>query len=58
MANGSLLAYLKKNRKSLVITHEDADGEDVSEVNLDILYHHSSLIFVWKYLNLVEYWGI
>ena len=34
MANGSLLAYLKKNRKSLVISSEDADGEDVSKVNL------------------------
>ena len=30
MANGSLLAYLKKNRSSLVISSEDADGEDVS----------------------------
>ena len=30
MANGSLLAYLKKNRKSLVISHENADNEDVS----------------------------
>ena len=34
MANGSLLAYLKKNRKSLVISSEDADGEDVSKANL------------------------
>ena len=34
MANGSLLAYLKKNRKSLVIFSEDADREDISEVNL------------------------
>ena len=32
MANGSLLAYLKRNRKSLVIPHEDADGEG-SEVS-------------------------
>ena len=31
MANGSLLAYLKKNRKSLVISSEDAGDEDVSE---------------------------
>ena len=30
MANGSLLAYLKKNRKSLVISHENVDNEDVS----------------------------
>ena len=32
MANGSLLAYLKRNRKSLVISHENADndGSDVS----------------------------
>ena len=30
MANGSLLAYLRKNRKSLVISHETADDEDVS----------------------------
>ena len=34
MANGSLLAYLKKNRNSLVISSEDADGEDVSKANL------------------------
>ena len=34
MANGSLLAYLKKNRKTLVISSEDADQEDVSKVNL------------------------
>ena len=33
MANGSLLAYLKKNRKSLVISSEDANG-DVSKANL------------------------
>ena len=32
MANGSLLAYLKKNRKSLVISSEDADREDVSKL--------------------------
>ena len=32
MANGSLLAYLKKNRKSLVISSEDDDGEG-SEVS-------------------------
>ena len=32
MANGSLLAYLRKNRKSLVISIEDDDGEDVSYV--------------------------
>ena len=44
MANGSLLAYLKKNRKSLVVTHKDADGEDVSEVSLHILYHHGGII--------------
>ena len=30
MANGSLLAYLKKSRKSLVISHENADDYDVS----------------------------
>ena len=30
MANGSLLAYLKKNRKNLVISSEDADDKDVS----------------------------
>ena len=30
MANGSLLAYLKKNKKSLDISHENADNEDVS----------------------------
>ena len=35
MANGSLLAYLKKNRSSLVISSEDADGEDVSNFNLN-----------------------
>ena len=35
MANGSLLAYLKKNRNSLVISSEDADGEDVSNFNLN-----------------------
>ena len=34
MANGSLLAYLKKNRKSLVISSEDAGDEDVSKVIL------------------------
>jgi serine/threonine protein kinase len=27
MANGSLLAYLKKNRKCLVISSEDTDGQ-------------------------------
>ena len=32
MANGSLLAYLKKNRKRLVISSEDADREG-SEVS-------------------------
>ena len=32
MANGSLLTYLKKNRKSLVISSEDADREDVSKL--------------------------
>ena len=32
MANGSLLGYLKKNRSSLVISSEDADGEDVSRL--------------------------
>ena len=31
MANGSLLAYLKKKRKRLVISSEDANGEDVSK---------------------------
>ena len=30
MANGSLLAYLRKNRKSLVISLENADNQDVS----------------------------
>ena len=30
MANGSLLAYLRKNRKSLVISQEDTDDQDVS----------------------------
>ena len=30
MANGSLLAYLKKNRKSLVISYESTDDQDVS----------------------------
>ena len=30
MANGSLLAYLKKNRKNLVISLEDTDTQDVS----------------------------
>ena len=55
MANGSLLAYLKKNRKSLVITHEDADGEDVSKVNIHILYHHGGIIWSENniYLGLV-----
>ena len=33
MANGSLLAYLKKNRKSLVLSSEDDDGEDVNNDN-------------------------
>ena len=33
MANGSLLAYLKKNRKSLVISSEDAEDKDVCKVN-------------------------
>ena len=28
MANSSLLAYLKKNRKSLVISQEDADDQE------------------------------
>ena len=28
MANGSLLAYLKKNRKSLAISQEDADDQE------------------------------
>ena len=32
MANGSLLAYLKKNRKSIVISSEDA-GREGSEVS-------------------------
>ena len=32
MANGSLLAYLKKNRSSLVISSEDVGDEDVSEL--------------------------
>ena len=34
MANGSLLGYLKKNRKSLVISSEDAGDEDVSKVTI------------------------
>ena len=29
MANGSLLAYLKKNRKNLVVTIEDTHTQDV-----------------------------
>ena len=29
MANGSLLAYLKKNRKPLVVSWNDKDEEDV-----------------------------
>ena len=29
MANGSLLAYLKGNRKALVISSEDVENEDV-----------------------------
>ena len=34
MGNGSLLGYLKKNRKSLVISQEDADDrESVSLVD-------------------------
>ena len=33
MANGSLQAYLKKNRKSLVISSEDNGDKDVSKVN-------------------------
>jgi serine/threonine protein kinase len=32
MANGSLLAYLKKNRKILLVSSEDADSDDVSGV--------------------------
>ena len=39
MANGSLLAYLRKNRKSLVISIEDDDGEDVSYVFNSIVLH-------------------
>ena len=29
MANGSLLAYLKGNRKTLVFSHEDEDDDEV-----------------------------
>ena len=35
MANGSLLAYLRKNRKSLVISSENDDDQNVSHVDLD-----------------------
>ena len=31
MANGSLLTYLKQNRKNLVIPLEDADTQDVTK---------------------------
>ena len=41
MANGSLLAYLKKNRKSLVISSEDADREDVSKLRLSLSNSHA-----------------
>ena len=37
MANGSLLAYLKKNRKSLVISHVNADDQDVSYKGLEFI---------------------
>ena len=30
MANGSLLAYLKKNRETLVVSRSDKDEDDVS----------------------------
>ena len=34
MANGSLLAYLKKNRKSLVVSSEDDDDQNVNNTFL------------------------
>ena len=41
MANGSLLAYLKKNRMSLVISHENADDQDVSYKSVIMIQTHS-----------------
>ena len=41
MANGSLLAYLKKNRKSLVIYNENNDDE----------YNHDVSLSHYMYLN-------
>ena len=46
MPNGSLLAYLKKSRKSLVISREDDDGEDVISKHFN--NHRGIVISDWK----------
>ena len=37
MANGSLLTYLRKNRETLVVFHENKDDEDVSTKTMPML---------------------
>ena len=52
MANGSLLTYLRKNRKSLVISQYNADDQDVSwtfkldqfQINLQYFQHYGGNI--------------
>ena len=34
MANGSLLAYLKKNRGTLVVSHKDKGSEEVFNISV------------------------
>ena len=34
MANGSLLSYLKNNRRTLVVSYEDKDDEEVNYITI------------------------
>ena len=50
MANGSLLAYLKNNRRTLVVSQEaEIDDEEVSEYsNTKASIHHTVDIYGYK----------
>ena len=37
MTNGSLLTYLKNNRESLIVSHENEDDENVHELQRNVL---------------------
>ena len=56
MANGSLLHYLKREQKNLVLD-EDSDGDEVRQ---SIVLEYSTLQFCWKgvlWCQLIFFWN-